>query len=70
MGNKKVDYTVKPLPKSRDIIVDALEQVKQYNHIYGIFEVDVTEALSIISAYREKTGERLSFTSWVIRCYS
>ena len=70
MGKKKVGYTEKPFLKSRDIIVDALEQSKQYNHIYGLFEVDVTEALSIFSAYREKTGERLSFTSWVIRCYS
>ena len=68
MGKKIINYTVKPFPKSRDIIVDALEQAKQYNHIYGIFEVDVSKAIGIINAHKEKTSERLSFTSWVIRC--
>ncbi len=68
MGKKKIGYTVVPFLKSRDIIVDALEQSKHYNHIYGIFEVDVTKANEIIKAHKEKTGERLSFTSWVGRC--
>ena len=65
---KEKNYTIKKFPKSRDIIVDALEQAKQHNHIYGIFEVDVTKANDIIKKYKEKTGERLSFTSWVMRC--
>ncbi|MHA1126161.1 MAG: 2-oxo acid dehydrogenase subunit E2 [Candidatus Heimdallarchaeota archaeon] len=65
---KNNNYTVKPFPKSREIIVDALGQAKRHNHIYGIFEVDVTKAIKIINAHKEKTGERLSFTSWVMRC--
>ena len=65
---KKVNYTTLPFPKNRDLIVDATEQAKHYNHIYGIVETDVTKAIGIINAHKEKTGERLSFTSWVMKC--
>ncbi|MFA6450860.1 MAG: 2-oxo acid dehydrogenase subunit E2 [bacterium] len=42
-----------------------------YRHpIHGFFEVDVTKARSFIRERKEKTGEKLSFTAYVISCFA
>ncbi len=61
-------YKIHPFSKTREMIAEATRQSKYYSHIHGIMEVDVTEALEIMNRYREKTGERLSFTAWTIKC--
>lgn len=61
------DYTEKDFPHNRKIIVDATEQFKYFNHIIGLFELDVTDAMEIFDKYKEK-GEPLSFTSWIMKC--
>jgi 2-oxoacid dehydrogenases acyltransferase (catalytic domain) len=38
------------------------------NRVYGLVEIDVTKAREIIASHKEKTGEKLSFTGWVIKC--
>ncbi|NHJ85305.1 MAG: 2-oxo acid dehydrogenase subunit E2 [Asgard group archaeon] len=61
-------YSITHFTKMRRMIQDACTMAKYYNHIYGIFEIDVTDAKSIIADHKEKTGEQLSFTAWVIKC--
>lgn len=63
IGNyKKGDF-----PKNREIIIDALDVSKYYNHIIGLFELDVTNAMQVFDDYKKK-GKPLSFTSWMIKC--
>ncbi|NHJ46383.1 MAG: 2-oxo acid dehydrogenase subunit E2 [Asgard group archaeon] len=57
-----------PFSKGRKMLAEASRQSKRYGHIKGILEVDVTKPVEIMNMYRERTGERLSFTSWVIKC--
>lgn len=61
-------------PSFREIIrrstrhVELLNNLAPKHRIYGLVEIDVTKARSFISEHETKTGEKLSFTAWVIRC--
>jgi len=48
--------------------MELLNNLAPKHRIYGLVEIDVTKARSFISDYEAKTGEKLSFTAWVIRC--
>ncbi len=48
--------------------VELLDNLAPKHRIYGLVEIDVTDARNFISDYEAKTGEKLSFTAWVIRC--
>ncbi len=61
-------YKELPFPKSRDIIVDTGEAGRRLHHVKGLFELDVTEGRRRIRDYAERTGEKLSFTGWIVRC--
>ena len=45
-----------------------LDNVAVKNRVYGLIEFDVTKAREHIRSYKEKTGETLSFTGWMIKC--
>jgi pyruvate/2-oxoglutarate dehydrogenase complex dihydrolipoamide acyltransferase (E2) component len=66
--SKSGDYEVGRFTKAREMITDAVTMAKYYNHIVGLIEVDVTKGLEILTKHRERTGERLSFTSWIMKC--
>lgn len=61
-------YEEKPFPKSRDVIVDALEEGVLKHYVHALIEVDVTKAREYIRNYKKMTGESLSFTGWMIKC--
>ncbi|MBN1329672.1 MAG: 2-oxo acid dehydrogenase subunit E2 [Candidatus Heimdallarchaeota archaeon] len=61
-------YKVLNFTKRRQMIAELLDQNARYKHIIGILENDVTKAMDIITKHRERTGERLSFTSWAMKC--
>jgi pyruvate/2-oxoglutarate dehydrogenase complex dihydrolipoamide acyltransferase (E2) component len=48
--------------------IDLLNNLAPKHRIYGLVEIDVTNAKSFISDYESRTGEKLSFTAWVIKC--
>jgi pyruvate/2-oxoglutarate dehydrogenase complex dihydrolipoamide acyltransferase (E2) component len=48
--------------------VELLNNLAPKHRIYGLVEIDVTEARKFISENEAKTGEKLSFTGWVIKC--
>ncbi len=48
--------------------VELLNNLAPKHRIYGLVEVDVTTARSFISENEARTGEKLSFTGWVIKC--
>lgn len=61
-------YKIESFPRFREIVIESVEAGKKMNHVIGIFEMDVTEAREIIRHHKEKTGEQLSFTAWMIKC--
>ena len=48
--------------------IELLDNLAPKHRIYGMVEIDVTKARSFISAHEETTGEKLSFTGWIIKC--
>lgn len=61
-------YQVIPFPQERRAVADLGYVAKQIYSIYGLVEVDVTEARRLIREYEERTGEALSFTGFIIAC--
>ncbi|MFW9956597.1 MAG: 2-oxo acid dehydrogenase subunit E2 [Candidatus Odinarchaeota archaeon] len=48
--------------------VELLNNLAPKHRIYGLVEIDVTDARKFISENEAKTGEKLSFTGWVVKC--
>lgn len=48
--------------------VELLNNLAPKHRIYGLVEIDVTEARKFISENEARTGEKLSFTGWVVKC--
>ena len=63
-------YEKIPFPKNRELIIDVVELGLLKHHVKGFFEVDVTAARKHIKDYYEKTGNKISFTSWIVKCIS
>jgi pyruvate/2-oxoglutarate dehydrogenase complex dihydrolipoamide acyltransferase (E2) component len=61
-------YEEKPFPKMREMIVDTVEQGLRKHHTKGLIELDVTKGREYIRKHKEKTGEALSFTGWIVKC--
>ena len=70
MMKRTGSYQVKPFSKNRRNIALLLEEGAQKHGIHALIEVDVTRARQLIRVHREKTGERMSFTGWIVRCAS
>lgn len=61
-------YKTGRLSDSRLLLNEFTEQSKYYNHIFGLVELDVTKGRKYIRKHKEKTGEKLSFTAWIMKC--
>ena len=61
-------YQVKPFTKQRRNIELITKEGWRKKSIKTILEIDVTNAREIIQKHKEKTGESISFTAWVIKC--
>ena len=69
MGNRQ-EYTTEPIPAMRRFAFDAGYLGRRRHIVYGLIEVDVTRARGIIRAHERETGEKLSFTAFIIACLS
>jgi pyruvate/2-oxoglutarate dehydrogenase complex dihydrolipoamide acyltransferase (E2) component len=61
-------YRTEPYPPMRRFAVDAGWRARRRHIIHGLLELDVTVAREHIRNHRAQTGERLSFTAFVINC--
>lgn len=61
-------HQIVPFPRARRLVTDVGRVVKDRPVIRGLLEIDVTEARKKIRAHREKTGESLSFTGYLVAC--
>ncbi len=68
MPSTQVSYQTRPYSQWRSIMSDALRVAKEKNYIYGLYEIDVTEARRLIHEYKAHTGGDLSFTAFLIAC--
>ena len=68
MKQKHADYQVIPYPKMRRLMSVAYRSAQHKPMIYGLLEVDVTRARTLLSEHKVQTGESLSFTAFIIAC--
>lgn len=66
---KNEDYQIVPFPKIRRLMVDGGRLGRQKHLVHGLVEMDVTDARRLIMEHKEKTGERLSFTAFIMTCF-
>ena len=69
MGNKYA-YSVERIPPMRRFAFDAGYLGRRRHIVHGLVEFDVTDARKFIREYEHETGEKLSFTAFVICCLS
>lgn len=72
--NKRLDepqrhaYQTVPFPKLRRALAMMYPAVQRAHKIHGLIEVDVTDARRYLREHEAQTGERLSFTAFIISC--
>ena len=64
----KERYRVIPFPRQRRFALDAGRLGRKKHIVHGLAEVDVTKARRLIHEHEKRTGERLSFTGFIINC--
>jgi pyruvate/2-oxoglutarate dehydrogenase complex dihydrolipoamide acyltransferase (E2) component len=68
MGGEPEGFRVEPIPRARRFSLDAGYLGRRRHIVHGLVEVDVTEARRALREHRAATGERLSFTAFVVHC--
>ncbi|MGB9594938.1 MAG: 2-oxo acid dehydrogenase subunit E2 [Candidatus Poribacteria bacterium] len=61
-------YDKLPFSRIREVYADALSLGSKRNHAKSLIELDVTKARELIRNHYCKTGEKISFTAWIIKC--
>ena len=61
-------YTSTHLSSNRRAVIASASVTREKNAIHGFTEIDIAEARSLIREHRDKTGERLSFTAYIVAC--
>jgi len=59
---------IESLPPFRQLVIDGMELAGRKHCIHGLIEVDITDARERLRGIKEKTGESLSFTGYVVFC--
>jgi pyruvate/2-oxoglutarate dehydrogenase complex dihydrolipoamide acyltransferase (E2) component len=57
-----------PHSAARRLVAASAAVARERNTVHGLYEVDVTEARRLLRLHRERTGEALSFTAFVVAC--
>ncbi|KTG08238.1 2-oxo acid dehydrogenase subunit E2 [Haloferax profundi] len=59
---------IEPLPPRRRGTVDYMRVAGKRSNVHGLVEFDVTDARDRLRTIEEETGDRLSFTAFVVVC--
>jgi len=65
---KKTGYSIKKLSFNRRLVGAAASVSREFNTIHTITEADITHVRAVMSQYRNRTGEGLSLTAYVVSC--
>jgi pyruvate/2-oxoglutarate dehydrogenase complex dihydrolipoamide acyltransferase (E2) component len=68
MNKQHDDYEVVPYPKVRRVLGAMYPSIQRRPMIHGLLEIDVTRARAFLREHKARTGEALSFTSFIITC--
>ena len=68
--SEKHTYRLEPIPPMRRFSIDAGYLGRRRHIVHGLIEVDVTDARELIREHERETGQKLSFTAFVIYCLS
>jgi pyruvate/2-oxoglutarate dehydrogenase complex dihydrolipoamide acyltransferase (E2) component len=68
MGEKNGPYQIIDFPSDRRVMAGFLDLESGRHRMYALLEVDVTIARQFIEAYKDQTGESLSFTGYLSFC--
>lgn len=60
------DFEYRPFPPERAVVVDAGYQAARRHVIYGLLEVDISRARTLLRDLSEQTNTRISFTAFVV----
>jgi len=61
-------FRIEAIPRSRRFSIDAGRMGRGRHIIHGLIELDITNARRVLRAYRDRTGERLSLTGYIVHC--
>jgi pyruvate/2-oxoglutarate dehydrogenase complex dihydrolipoamide acyltransferase (E2) component len=62
----RAPFEVKPFPRERHDVVDALEVGVHRHMVHALLEFDVTRARQLIRDRETSAGEKLSFTAYIV----
>ncbi|MHA1720350.1 MAG: 2-oxo acid dehydrogenase subunit E2 [Promethearchaeota archaeon] len=63
-------YTERKISRMHQVIDDYTTESKSKNLIWAFTEADITEAQKKLRTHKERTGERISFTAFLIACFA
>lgn len=69
-GDDQRDYDVKPFPATRQIIVESGSLAVRRHISHALLEIDVTQARRLMREYKQRSGESLSFTAFIVACFA
>jgi pyruvate/2-oxoglutarate dehydrogenase complex dihydrolipoamide acyltransferase (E2) component len=61
-------YRVEPFGGNRQMVAASAAVGRENNTIHLMTEADITEPRRLIAEHRERTGERLSLTAYIVTC--
>lgn len=61
-------YEISEFPKARIPTLDFLSLGDNKHYVKGLIEFDVTEGRKKILEHKKNTGEKISFTAWLLKC--
>lgn len=64
------NYRTEKIPRMRTFTLDAGYLGRRRHMVHGLLEIDVTEARRLIRQHEADSGEKISFTAFVIYCLS
>jgi pyruvate/2-oxoglutarate dehydrogenase complex dihydrolipoamide acyltransferase (E2) component len=67
-GHMKPGYQTAPFTMMRKMAAASAAVAGEHNTIHGFTEVDITEPRRLMREHRERTGESLSLTAYIIAC--
>lgn len=67
MKNKN-GYKILPLSSYRQAVIASASVTREKNAIHCFTEIDITNPRKIIKEHFERTGEKLSFTAYIVTC--
>jgi hypothetical protein len=67
-NSHRPSHGVVDIPLARRAVLDSLRLSHRKHTVYGLIEMDVTDARLLIDEHEVSTGEALSFTAYIIAC--